>query len=333
MKAIVQDRYGSADGLRLAEVPVPVPGPREVLVRVRAAGAHIGDWHMMTGLPAVARLGLGLTRPRQRVRGTELAGTVEAVGSGVTAFRPGDEVLGTGRGTFAEYALAREDRLAAKPAGLGFIEAAALPVSGGTALQALRAGGPPAAGARVLVIGAGGAVGSYAVQLARAGGGRVTGVCSGSKAPLVLSLGAERVVDYTREPFEAVGTGYDLVLDTAGNRPPAELRRVLGPAGTLVIVGAEGGGRLFGTLGRTLRASLPSPFARQRTKALVAVERGQDVRVLADLAAADTVHPVISRTFALRDAPEALRELGRGHGRGKLVVTVAGAEEGTEGTG
>ncbi|WP_030195956.1 NAD(P)-dependent alcohol dehydrogenase [Streptomyces sp. NRRL S-87] len=323
MQAIVQDRYGPAEVLALADVPVPVPGPREVLVRVRAAGVHIGDWHVMTGLPSVARLGLGLRRPRARVRGLEFAGRVEAAGARVTGFRPGDEVFGVCAGAFAEFACAREDRIAARPADVGWAQAAALPVSGQTALQALRLGGPPRPGRRVLVIGAGGAVGSYAVQLAKAGGAEVTGVCSTGKAELVRTLGADRVVDYTREDFAAVGTGHDLVLDMAGSRPLPELRRALAADGTLVVVGGEGGGHVFGTLHRQLRASLPS-FSGGRLRPLVAVDRASDLRELAALAASGTIRPVIDRAYGLAEVPEALRRLGEGHNRGKAVVTIAG---------
>ncbi|MFJ5550913.1 NAD(P)-dependent alcohol dehydrogenase [Streptomyces sp. NPDC093225] len=324
MQAIVQDRYGPAEVLALADVPVPVPGPREVLVRVRAAGVHIGDWHVMTGLPSVARLGLGLRRPRARVRGLEFAGRVEATGAQVTGFRPGDEVFGVCAGAFAEFACAREDRIAARPADVGWAEAAALPVSGQTALQALRLGGPARPGRRVLVIGAGGAVGSYAVQLAKAGGAEVTGVCSTGKAELVRTLGADRVVDYTREGFAAVGTGHDLVLDTAGSRPLPVLRRALAADGTLVVVGGEGGGRVFGTLHRQLRASLPSFSGGRRLRSLVAVDRAADLRELAALAASGTIRPVIDRTYGLAEVPVALRRLGEGHNRGKAVVTIAG---------
>ncbi|WP_331739033.1 NAD(P)-dependent alcohol dehydrogenase [Streptomyces sp. NBC_01276] len=326
MKAIVQDRFGPAEVLRLADVPVPVPGPREVLVRVHTAGVHIGDWHLMTGLPAVARLfGVGLRHPRIRVRGTECAGTVAAVGARVTAFRPGDEVFGVGTGAFAEYAVVREDRIVTKPAGLGFAEAAALPVSGQTALQALRAGASAGPARRVLVIGAGGAVGSYAVQLAKAEGAEVTGVCSTGKTDLVRRLGADHVVDYTREEFAAVGSRHDLVLDIAGNRPLPLLLTALAPGGRLVLVGGEGGSRFFGTLHRQLRASLPGASGGRRMRALVATDKAADLRQLAVLAAAGTLRPVIDASFPLAEAPEAIRRLEGGHGRGKLVLRIADA--------
>ncbi|MEV8532490.1 NAD(P)-dependent alcohol dehydrogenase [Streptomyces sp. NPDC051211] len=324
MKAIVQDRYGSAEVLELADIPVPVPGPAEVLVRVHAAGVHIGDWHLMAGLPSIGRLfGMGYRRPRTRVRGHEFAGRVEAVGPKVTGFAPGDEVFGVGTGAFAEYACARQDRIVARPAGLGVEQAAALPVSGQTALQGLRDTGGLKEGQRVLVIGAAGGVGSYAVQLARAlGAAEVTGVCSTGKVDLVRSLGADAVIDYTREDFADAGPRYDLILDTAGNRPLPLLRRALAPDGTLVIVGGEGGSRFFGTLDRQLRASLLSPFIRQRLRTLVAADRAADLRELAELVVAGRLVPAVERTYQLSEVPEAIRHLEGGHARGKGVIAV-----------
>src|SRR4051794_3471488 len=245
MKAIVQDAYGEAEVLRLEDVDVPQPGPGEVLVAVRAAGVDRGAWHVMTGLPYLGRLGFGLRRPRNRVRGLDVAGTVEAVGADVTRFGKGDEVFGTCRGAYAEYATARADHLALKPAHLTFEQAAALPTSGATALHALRHPGD-----RVLVIGAGGGVGSFAVQLAKARGAHVTGVCSTAKVDLVRRLGADEVIDYTRDPL----TGqYDLILDIAGNRTLSTLRALLTPHGTLVIVGGENGGNFSGGMNRQFR--------------------------------------------------------------------------------
>lgn len=262
MKAIVQDVYGNSDVLRLREVEQPVPGAGEVLVRVRAAGVDQGVWHLMTGLPYLIRLfGYGLKKPKVPVRGREVAGVVEAVGAGVTRFRPGDEVFGTCEGSFAEYVCAKEALIARKPANLSFEEAAAAPISGGTALQAVRDAGQVSVGAKVLIIGAGGGVGSFAVQIAKAFGAEVSGVCSTGKVDLVRSLGADHVIDYAREDLAPAGVLYDVILDTAGNRPLSVLRRVLTPKGVLVIVGGEGGGKLTGGFQRSLGAPLVSLFS------------------------------------------------------------------------
>lgn len=323
MKAVVQDRYGSAATFDVREVPSPEPAPGEALVRVCAAAIDRGTWHLMTGLPMPIRLGAGLRRPRAPVPGRDLAGVVEAVGEGVTRFAVGDEVFGTGRGAFAELARARQDRLVRKPAQLSFEEAAALPVSGQTALQALRDAGRVEAGQSVLVIGASGGVGTYAVQLAKAFGAEVTAVCSTAKIDLVRSLGADHVIDYSRADLEDGGRRYDLVLDIAGNRPVAQLRRVLTPTGTLVIVGGEGGGRWTGGIQRQLGAVALSPFVRHRLTMLVPNENSTDLATLADLADRGAFRPAIDRTFTLESAPEALHHLESGQARGKLVVQVA----------
>lgn len=320
MKAVVQDVYGDADVLRLTDVDRPEIGPRELRVRVRAAGVDPSVWHLMTGLPLVGRPAMGWRRPRRRVRGLDVAGHVEAVGTDVTRFRPGDEVFGTGWGSFAEYVRVREDRAAAKPANLTFEQAAAVPVSGCTALQALRDRGRIQAGQRVLVIGAAGGIGTYAVQLAKAFGAHVTGVCSTGKVDLVRELGAAAVIDYTHEDL---GTDrYDLVLDVAGNRPLATLRRALAPGGTLVLVGGENGGRWLGGLERNLRALLLSPFVRQHLRGLIATEPAADLELLRELVEAGRLTPVIDRTFPLDRAADAVRHLHSGHPRGKLVVVV-----------
>ena len=241
MKAIVQDRYGSADVLELTDVDKPVVGGGEVLLRVHAASAHIGDWHVMTGLPYLLRiLGFGFRRPKARVRGIDAAGRVEEIGKDVTRFQPGDEVFGIAAGSFAEYATAREDKIAPKPSNLSFEQAATVPTSCFAALQALRDKGEVQPGQKVLIIGAGGAVGSFAVQIAKAFGAYVTGVCSTSKVDLVRSIGADDVIDYTRDDFAISGQSYDLILDTAGGRALSQLRRALTPKGTLVIVGERG---------------------------------------------------------------------------------------------
>jgi NADPH:quinone reductase-like Zn-dependent oxidoreductase len=322
MRAILQDRYGPAEVLQLGRVERPVPKDDEVLVRVHAAGVDPGVWHLMTGLPYPIRLGYGLGKPKTRVRGQDVAGRVAAVGANVTRFRPGDELFGTGNGSFAEYACVREDRAAPKPANLSFEQAAAVPISAQTALQGLRDAGKVRAGQRVLVIGAAGGVGSFAVQLAKAFGAEVTGVCSTTKTELVRSIGADEVIDYTREDFAATGRRWDLILDTAGNRPLSQLRRALAATGTLVIIGGEGGGRWLGGLDRGLRAVLLSPFVRQRLRVPIARDRAADLEVLRELIEAGKVTPVIGRTYPLPEAPEAIRQLEQGHARGKFVVTV-----------
>ncbi|CCQ47727.1 alcohol dehydrogenase GroES-like domain protein [Pseudarthrobacter siccitolerans] len=261
MKAIVQDVYGSADVLELRDIARPGPRDGEVLIRVRAAGVDQGVWHLMAGLPYLIRLfGYGLKKPKVPVRGREVAGVVEAVGGGVTRFAPGDEVFGTCEGSFAEYACAEEDKAARKPGGLSFEEAAAAPISGVTALQAVRDAGQVTVGQKVLVLGAGGGVGSFAVQLAKAFGADVTGVCSTGKVELVRSLGADAVIDYTTTDIAGAGKLYDVILDTAGNRPLSLLRRLLVPKGTLVIIGGENGGKLTGGFQRSLGAPLASLF-------------------------------------------------------------------------
>ncbi|WP_330334125.1 NAD(P)-dependent alcohol dehydrogenase [Streptomyces sp. NBC_00536] len=321
MRAIVQDAYGTADAMRFdADTERPVPGDDDVLVRVRAAGVDAGVWHLMTGTPYPVRLmGYGLRRPRHRIPGMDLAGTVEAVGPQVTRLRPGDEVFGIGKGAFAEYACAPQAKLALKPPSLSFEQAAALPVSGLTALQALRDSGGLAAGQKVLVIGASGGVGSYAVQLAKAYGAEVTGVCGTAKTGLVRSLGADHVIDYTRAD---IGDGYDLVLDIAGGRRLSRLRRALTPRGTLVLVGNESGGPWTGGLGRLLRAALLSPFVGQRLRPMAAVERYEDLLALVGFVEAGQLIPALDRTYPLREAPEAVRSLAEHRVRGKSVVTI-----------
>jgi NADPH:quinone reductase-like Zn-dependent oxidoreductase len=322
VKAIVRRRYGSTDVLEFGDVDQPVIGSREVLVRVRAAGLDRGVWHVMTGLPYLGRLAFGLRTPRNPVLGMDVAGVVEAVGAEVTALRPGDEVFGTGNGAFAEYAAVREDRCAVMPTGLTFEEAAALPTSAVTALQALRNQGRVQPGQRVLVIGAGGGVGSYAVQLAKAFGAHVTAVVSTSKLDLVASIGADEAVDYTVTDIAAGGQHYDLVLDVAGNRPVRELRRVLAPRGTLVFVGGEEGDRVTGGMGRQLRAALLSIVIRQRMRSFVAVTRTPDLETIRELVGTGAVRPAIDRSYPLADVPQAIRDLVEGRIRGKAVVTV-----------
>ncbi len=326
MKAIVQDAYGSADVLELREIDKPVVGDDEVLVRVHAAGVDQGVWHLMAGLPYLVRIaGVGLRAPKNPVRGIDVAGRVEAVGENVTRFGPGDEVFGTCRGSFAEYACAGADRLVPKPANLTFEQAAAVPVSGCTALQGVRDRGKVRAGQRVLIIGAGGGVGTFAVQLAKAFGAEVTGVCSTTKVELVRSIGADRVIDYTREDFADGRNRFDVILDIAGNRSLSHLRRALAPEGTLVIVGGEGGGRWLGGVDRTLRALVLSPFARQKLGTWIATQPKEDLEALRELLEAGKVTPVVDRTFPLTEVPEAIRYLRDGRARGKVVITVSGA--------
>jgi NADPH:quinone reductase-like Zn-dependent oxidoreductase len=325
MKAIVQERYGDDAEvvLRLAEIARPDVDDDEVLVRVRAAGVDRGVWHIMTGLPYPLRLGgYGTRAPTERVRGREVAGVVEAVGCAVTTLRPGDEVFGIGEGCFAEYARARADRLAPKPSTLTFEEAAAVSVSAITALQGVRDRGHVQPGQNVLILGASGGVGRFAVQIAKAFGARVTGVCSTTKTDLVRSLGADKVVDYTLADIAETGERYDVILDTGGNRSLTCLRRALTARGTLVIVGGETGGRWLGGIARLLRAMVLSPFLGQKLAPLAVTENGQDLLVLAELIASDAMTPAVDRTFPLSETAKAITYLEEGHARGKVVITV-----------
>ncbi len=322
MKAIAQDKYGSSDVLELKDIDKPEIGDDDVLVRVHAAGVDPGVWHLMTGLPYLVRLGFGLRAPKTRVRGMDVAGRVEAVGKKVTQFQAGDEVFGTCDGSFAEYACAKEDKLAHKPANLTFEQAAAVPISAFTALQGLRDKGEVHAGQRVLIIGASGGVGTFAVQLAKAFGAEVTGVCSTTKVDMVRSIGADHVIDYTRDDFAQTGQRYDVILDTAGNRSVSHLRRALTPRGTLVIVGAEGGDRWIGGTHRQIGALVLSPFVRHRLRTFISMERKADLLSLKELIEAGKVTPVIDRTYPLAEAPKAIRYLEEGHARGKVVITV-----------
>ncbi|MEV1288656.1 NAD(P)-dependent alcohol dehydrogenase [Micromonospora sp. NPDC049679] len=322
MKAIVQDQYGSTNVLRFEDVPAPTAGDGQVLVRVHAAGIDQGVWHLMTGLPYLGRAAFGFRRPRMRIRGMDVAGRVETVGAGVTRFRPGDEVFGSYTGAYAEYVCAPQDRFALKPARLTFEQAAAVPISALTALQGLRDAGRVRPGQTVLVIGAAGGVGSFAVQLAKHLGAHVTAVCSGAKADLARALGADAVVDYTREDITDGTRRYDVILDVAGNRPLRRLRRALAPRGTLVIAGGEGGGRWLGGVDRQLRAQLLSAFTRQRLCALMSRQRLDDLLLLSRLLESGDVTPVVDRAYPLSEVPEAIRYLRAGHVRGKLVITI-----------
>jgi NADPH:quinone reductase-like Zn-dependent oxidoreductase len=323
MKAIVQDSYGSTEMLELREIDRHTPTDNEVLVQVRAAGLHRGDWHVMTGLPYLIRVvvpSLGLRKPKVPVRGMNVAGTVEAVGPDVTRFRPGDTVFGWCNGSFAEYAVAPEVQLAAKPANLSFEQAGVVPISGFAALQGLRDVGGIQAGQRVLVIGAAGGVGSFAVQLAKAFGAQVTGVASTTQLDLVRSIGADAVIDYTRQDITDGTRRFDLILDCAGRRSLSQLRRALTPKGTLVIVGGEGGGRWMGGFTRNLRAPVLSRFVGQRLRMLASKERPEDLQALRELLEAGKVTPLIDRAFPLRKVPEAIRQMVEGRGRGGMIV-------------
>jgi NADPH:quinone reductase-like Zn-dependent oxidoreductase len=326
MKAIAQDRYGDVDVLEFRDVDQPVPTDNEVLVQVHAAGLHRGDWHVMTGLPYLIRAvvpTLGLRRPKTPILGMDLAGRVEAVGPNVTRFQPGDEVFGWTDGAFAEYATAPQDQLAAKPANLSFEQAAAVPISGFAAIQALRDQGQVKPGQQVLVIGAAGGVGSYAVQLAKAFGARVTGVASTTQLELVRSIGADQVIDYTRQDVTDGTRHWDLIIDTAGRRSLSQLRRALTPTGTLVIVGGEGGGRWLGGFDRNLRAVVLSRLVGQRLRMLASKPRQKDLQVMRELLEAGKLTPLIGRTYPLGETPEAIRQMVEGRGRGgKIVITV-----------
>lgn len=322
MPAIVRHAYGSTDVLRLGEIARPDFADNEVLVRVHAAGLDRGTWHLMTGKPYLLRLGFGIRRPRNPVAGREVAGTVVAVGAQVTRFSAGDEVFGIAPGSFAEYAVAREDKLARKPVNITFEEAAVTPVSGLTALQALCDVGEVAPGQQVLIIGASGGVGSFAVQIAKAFGAEVTGVCSTAKLDLVRSLGADHAIDYTRDDFAAGPHRYDLVLDLAGNPSLSRLRRALQPTGTAVLAGGEEGGSLTGGMNRQLRALILSRFGHQRLTTVLCKERAGDLDRLTHLIEDGRVTPSVDSTYSLARVPEAMRHLVAGDVRGKVAITI-----------
>ncbi len=322
MKAIVQQRYGSPhDVLEFHDIDGPKIGGDEVLVRVHAAAVAIGDWLVANGLPYIARPQYGLRRPKSRVAGHEMAGTVEAVGAKVTDLQPGDEVFGQCAGAFAEYALASGDALAPKPANVTFEQAAAVPVSGLAALQALRDKGEVRAGQEVLVIGASGGVGTFTVQIAKALEAEVTGVCSTRSVDMVRSIGAHRVIDYTKEGIDRDGRRYDVIVDLAGNRSLSELRGVLAARGTLVLVGGSGG-RWFMGFGRTIRSTLISPFVRQKLRALISSPRHEDLLFLSRLLESGKLTPVIDRTFQLSETVEAIDYMGQRHTQGKTIISV-----------
>jgi NADPH:quinone reductase-like Zn-dependent oxidoreductase len=323
MKAIVQDRYGApGDVLELREIDKPVVGDGDVLVRIRAAGVNAGDWHFVRGAPYIARLVLGLRKPKQPVPGRDAAGSVEAVGKNVTQFQPGDEVYAeVDTGSFAEYTCVSAELAAPMPAGLTFEQAAAVPVAANTALQGLRDAGKLQPGQKVLVNGAAGGVGTFAVQIAKAFGAEVTGVCSTTKTDLVRSIGADHVIDYTREDFVSSGQRYDLIFDLVGNRSLADCRRALTRTGTLVLSSGTGG-RWLGPLGRIVGALLQSPFRRQQLRTFTAKRSKDNLVLLAELMESGKVTPVLGQTYSLSDTPEAIRSVEEGHTRGKLVITI-----------
>ena len=328
MEAVVQDAYGTVDVLRRARIDRPEIADDEVLVKVGAAGLDRGTWHVMAGRPYLLRIiGFGFSKPKNRVPGIDVAGTVVAIGSAVTRFAVGDEVYGNAKGSFAQYAAALEKKLAIKPANLTFEQAAVVPVSASTALQALDAG-KVQAGQTVLVLGASGGVGTYAVQLATSLGAEVTGVSSTAKLDLVRSLGAAHVLDYTRDDFADGMHHYDLILDIGGNPSLSRLRSALTPTGTAVIIGGEEGGNVTGGFGRSLRAPLVSMFVRPRLAMLASKEDGSFFERLTPLIEAGQVTPSIDRTYSLDDVPQAMRHLEAGDVRGKVAITIP-TEEGT----
>ena len=324
MKAIVAHEYGPPENvLELGEVARPVIDDDQVLVQVKAISVHPGDWHLIEGTPYLVRImGFGLRRPKNEVPGTEIAGQVEAIGKNVTRFQTGDEVYGEVSKAYAEYVAAPEDLLALKPANLTLEQAAAVPVSAFTALQGVRDKGEVKPGQKVLVIGASGGVGTYAVQIAKSYGAEVTGVCSTRNVEMVRSIGADHVIDYTKEDILESGQRYDVILDIAGSRPLSILRRALTPKGTLVIIGGEGGGNWFGAVSRTLKALLLSPFVGQRLRAYVASANKEDLETLTGLIESGEVTPVIDRTMEFAQIPEALSYLQEGHAQGKVVISV-----------
>jgi NADPH:quinone reductase-like Zn-dependent oxidoreductase len=323
MKAIIHDSYGGPDVLELRDVEAPVASDGQVLVRVRAASANPLDWHFLRGEPYVMRAQFGLRIPKRTNVGNDVAGVVEAVGKDVSRFKPGDEVFGDVNGSFAEYVAAPEDLLESKPANLTFDQAAAVPLAAVTALQGLRDKGGLRAGQRVLIIGASGGVGTFAVQIAKTFDANVTGVCSTRNVDMVRSLGADHVIDYTKEDFTKRGETYDVIFQLAGTASPLACRRALTPKGTLLLSSGESSGRWIGPISRILAAIVGSPFVGQKLVPFIAKRSADDLRVLKGLIEAGKVTPVIDRTYPLREAPEAIRYVEEGHTQGKVVVTVA----------
>jgi NADPH:quinone reductase-like Zn-dependent oxidoreductase len=319
MKAFVQDRYGSAEVLEARDIDKPEIGDNEVLVRVHAASIHVGDWILMTGSPFIMRLATGLRKPKNPVPGTDVAGIVESVGKGVTQLRPGDEVFGWAAGAFAEYARATEDHFVKKPDNLTFEQAASVGVSATTALQLLRDDGKVQPGQKVLINGASGGVGTFAVQIAKAFGADVTGVASTKNVEMLRSIGADHVIDYTRDDFTTREERYDLILDNVGNHSMARTRRALTPGGMLI---SNGGGHADGKLGRTIRTMLVSMLVRQQAGPTVKSQNHDDLVALKSLVEAGKLRPVIDRTYPLTQTPEAIDHVATGHARGTVVISV-----------
>ena len=325
MKAIVQERFGPPDVLQLVDTDPPEIGTDDVLVRVHAAALNPYDWHILRGDPLIARLmgEVGLRKPKARVAGVDAAGRVDAVGANVRGLRPGDEVLGFCQGAFAQYARAEANKVVPKPVGLSFELAAAVPMAGTTALRGIRDVGAVRAGNRVLVNGAAGGVGTYAVQIAAALGAEVTGVCSTRNVELVRSIGAAHVIDYTTEDFTAGRARYDVILDNVGNRPLSRLRRALTPAGTLVLNGGGSPGHVLGPVASLLRAVVVNRLVRERLRLLPHEQNSDQLLTLTGLIEAGKLTPVLDRTYPLADTAEGLRRVEEGHARGKVVITVA----------
>jgi NADPH:quinone reductase-like Zn-dependent oxidoreductase len=328
MKAVVNTKYGPPDVLALTEVEKPVPKDDEALVKVHAASVNPADWHLLRGEPYVSRLQLGLRKPKEKVLGCDVAGQLEAVGENVTMFRPGDEVFGSpfmhGFGAFAEYVCVPEDLLAPKPATLSFEQAAVVPLAASTALQGLRDHGRIEPGQRVLIVGASGGVGTFAVQIARTYDAEVSGVCSTRNAEMVRSLGADHIIDYTREDFTQSGQKYNLIFQLAGTRSPSECRRALTSGGTLEASSGESDGLWIGPLDRIIKALVLSPFVSQKLASFTVKPNKEDLRFVKQLIEAGQLAPTIERTYPLSETPEAIRYLENGHARGKVVITVPG---------
>jgi len=322
MKAMVQDTYGSAEVLELRDIDKPEIGDDQVLVRVRAAGVNPADWAIMSGLPYIARPVYGLRKPKNAVRGTDVAGQVEAVGHGVTRFRPGDEVFGSCIGAYAEYASASEDALALKPANLTFEQAASVPMAGLVAFQALRDHGNVQAGQSVLINGASGGIGTFAVQIAKSLGAQVTGVCSTRNMDMVRSIGADHVIDYTVEDFTRSGQRYDFILDNVANHSLSDLRRAVTPTGALVPNGGGFDNRWFASGGRVIRANVLKRSMDHRLRPFLLSPKLEDLVVIKELIEADKVTPVMDRTYQLTETPQAIAHVGEGHARGKVAITV-----------
>jgi NADPH:quinone reductase-like Zn-dependent oxidoreductase len=327
MKAIVQKTYGEPEAvLGLQDVAKPVVKDGEVLVRVHAASVHVGDWMLVTGLPVIARPAYGLPKPKSAIPGTDLAGTVESIGSGVTQLRPGDEVFGWCTGAFAEYVCAAEDHFVRKPANLTFEQAAAIGVSASTALQLIRDQGKVQPGQKVLINGASGGVGTFAVQIAKAFGAEVTGVCSSKNLEMVGSIGADHVIDYNRDDFTRSSQRYDFILDNVANHSLSDTRRALAPTGKLQSNNGTSGGRWFGTLGTVIKSAVVSRFSRRQLGPAIKFQNRADLLVLQGLIESGKVTPVIDGTYPLSATPQAIGHVGDGHARGTVVITVNGAD-------